>query len=111
MLLLLLLAGSLLLLLALAGRAILVPRRLTAALSWLLLLLLLLLLHVLAVGALLARTALTGPMLLRRASRLISMVRARLLAMGLRLSTLLLPFDLLLGRQVLLVVAILLWVV
>lgn len=108
---LLLLPGVLLLLLlALAGRSVLVPRCLAAALGGLLLgglrILLLLLLHVLAIWALLARSALASAML-GRTGGLIIMVLARLsVGLGL-LSALLLSLDLLLGGQVLLILGVL----
>ena len=108
---LLLLPGVLLLLLlALAGRSVLVPRCLAAALGGLLLgglrILLLLLLHVLAIWALLARSALASAML-GRTGGFIVMVLARLtVGLGL-LSALLLSLDLLLGGQVLLILGVL----
>ena len=100
----------LLLLLALAGRSVIVPRCLAAAFGWLLLgglrILLLLLLHVLAIWALLARSALASAML-GRTGGLIVMVLARLsVGLGL-LSALLLSLDLLLGGQVLLILGVL----
>jgi len=101
----LLLSGCLLLLGAFASRTVVVTGSLGTAIRWLLLLIVL----VLAIWALFTGAALTGAVLSR--AILVLLLAGLAVAVGLGLSALLLALDLLLGRQVLLVIAILVWVV